>query len=375
MVVQRLRQTQGNSITGAAIVDGVLMLRRYDGSVINIDVEPVKVDAAEMMPLIGYGHSWVASALAASTRWLERVSERLHTPLVLRAQNGSTAEDLANTVIGTNAYEPGGRGLVIMETGAAEIRDATPWDTVPKAISIEENLRAAVLAVLGGPRDNVDGNAGWSLNDFWARGAGGWGANLTEPKASGGAWLYTTYPGDDAAKEFPAGTYVVALGSIAHDYMPGATVDILLDGEVVHTVDTDDATWDDTALGSGHIARLVTVPAGGGEIRIRKDDVDGTMMIVDYVAPLAPDPAQVVLVREVLGAKQVNDLAQAALDAAIADLNPAHVTVVDPRPGWNPDTMLGGDGIHPNDRGTAHLAEAVEKTLRALPWRDGMNLL
>jgi hypothetical protein len=334
----------------------------------------VRNEAVERLPVIAYGHSWVASTLAASNRWIDRVAGRLDLTVTNRAANGSTAQDVANLIIGSGyggAFVPGTRGIVVIECGAAEINAAGAITPV-MVRSIEENLRASILAVLGGVRDEVRAPGGWVFNEDW-QWAGAWAEANAEGSASASNWVYTTAQNDETHKQYTEGTYIVNLAGVDPN-LGGAQVEILVGGNVVEAVDTSLATYDETG-GNGKISRLITIPAGGAELRVRKADANGPFLVLDYVAPLDPHPAQVVVVREVLVGDNDNDAVNDAITAAVEGLDPAHVTVVDPRPGWNPATMIGVDGVHPNDRGTAHIANAVEAELRELPYRLGMNIL
>lgn len=51
------------------------------------------------------------------------------------------------------------------------------------------------------------------------------------------------------------------------------------------------------------------------------------------------------------------------------------IVVADPlADGWRPETMTCRDGLHPNDRGQAHIAASVLKALDRAPYRVGLNL-
>lgn len=49
------------------------------------------------------------------------------------------------------------------------------------------------------------------------------------------------------------------------------------------------------------------------------------------------------------------------------------VVIADPATGWNTATMVGPDGQHPNDRGQAYIAQAIEAALAGTAFREGLN--
>lgn len=49
------------------------------------------------------------------------------------------------------------------------------------------------------------------------------------------------------------------------------------------------------------------------------------------------------------------------------------VVIADPATGWNTATMVGPDGQHPNDRGQAFIAQAIETALGGVSYREGQN--
>lgn len=54
--------------------------------------------------------------------------------------------------------------------------------------------------------------------------------------------------------------------------------------------------------------------------------------------------------------------------------NDGSVVIADPSAAWNAATMTAPDGQHPNDRGSAFIAQAIESALATLDYREGQNL-
>jgi lysophospholipase L1-like esterase len=50
------------------------------------------------------------------------------------------------------------------------------------------------------------------------------------------------------------------------------------------------------------------------------------------------------------------------------------ILIADPYTGWNPSTMTGPDGQHPNDRGQAYIAQAIRVALGTGTFREGQNV-
>lgn len=332
--------------------------------------------AIEKMPVYAYGHSWIASDLqsTAGARWTDRITSRLRLgTFTNRAVQGSSLQDIANHVIGSGdgaPWVPGTKGIIFLQGGALELNGSgLSVAGTRKLRSIEENLRAAILRIQSGTVEEIRGATGWTIS-------AGWTESLTQTQASGGNHSYTTTQGSEVHKNLAAGTYIVNLRGLpgtASGGSAGGIAEILVGGTVVHTVNTDEATWDDNTIIPGHISRLIVIPSGGAELRIQKSDVTAGFVIVDSVSPLLSTPPEIFLNREVIGTQADNNQLQSTIDNTIAGLS--HITSINLTDGWSSSTMMGSDGVHPNDRGQAFIALEVEKALLDLDWYTGLHRL
>lgn len=330
----------------------------------------------EKIPLFVYGHSWWASSLqnTVGARAVDRIASRLDLGAVtMRAVNGSSVQDVANRVIGQGGapWVPGTKGIVIIQTGLVEA--ITPGGmTVLRATSIEENLRAALYRIRSGIFDEIRTGNGWTATGVWTE-------SVAQADGSGNNHTYTQAQGATISKALNAGSYFVDLRTTDGTAAVGGTAEILVGGVVVHTVDLNAKTWDDGAADEGHLVRNVTIPAGDAAARtlaIRKADAGAGFVVVDYVGGFTDTPPAILVVREPLIPTVTQndvDTVNACIDKAVAGIT--HVRLVDTRVGWDPTTMIGPDNVHPNDRGSAHVADRVVETLLSLPWRNGMNTL
>jgi len=323
--------------------------------------------------LWAYGHSYIGGDYNGQTtqqRYPYRVARRLGMVQTNRGLPGAWAQDIVLDAIGaTNPVRNwafGSPGVVLFDGATNDIKDA--GEHYQALRGFESAVRAFVHYVSLSSKVEDDsgmigkvGCAVQPITDFSA------GHNVFGPAGS-----YTE-----------VGWYVngptrQCIGVAGIDGTKGGVFDVILDGAQVATFQTKLMCLN-SAKGNPYtpIVIPIDIPAGSGHnVRIRSLAPYGEGPYFDFLGSYSPTPPLVALVKPVYlptatyaaypGRASdfiVNKYAD-ILDMVAAGLS--NVMTIDPREGWNPYTMIGSDGLHPNARGNDHLATVVSEAI------DGM---
>lgn len=320
-------------------------------------------------PVTAYGDSWTASDIE-NTPGL-RAIQQVHAELELgtltnRAVNGSRAGDAARRAVGTDGtFVPGSAELVVVAVGLNDLLQA---DTAVQRAATVNHLRA-LLAVLSAA-ERIENSAATGVTGTWA----GVGPNAT---MSGGMSASTTTEGATATYAITTpGTYYLLTFGLKPGFPggPGGILTVTQGGTTLGVVDLD-SQHVDTGMtltqGFGPLAlRLENVVAGTLTVTFSTAGRPGAIGYIDAFVRVADTPPTVLAVKPVevpAALYAMPDLLahiRSAYDTLAAELGD-HVVVCDPATGWNTATMIGPDGIHPNDTGMTHLADAYVAALEA----------
>jgi hypothetical protein len=198
---------------------------------------------------------------------------------------------------------------------------------------------------------------------------------MTAGQNGSSSWQFTT----------ASSNMVVGLGGL--DDTGGGEFELLADGQVVASFDTD-SVCRTSANGRGYCpvtvqprladgSRTVIVRPRGGQ------PATGRGPFLDYVGTLSKSPPLVVLTRPLplpgdgyrqATAAAVEEYARVQEEEADAAFDQGvEVTICDALPGWDPDGMIGADGLHPSPRGHAHIADALCELLADVDWSRGVT--
>lgn len=319
-------------------------------------------------PITAYGDSWTASDIE-NTPGL-RAIQQLHAALELgtltnRAVNGSRAGDAARRAVGTDGtFTPGSAELAVVAVGLNDLLQA---DTAVQRASTVNHLRA-LLAVLSAA-ERIDNSAATAVTGTWA----GVGPNAT---MSGGAAATTSTNGATATYAITTpGTYYLLTFGLEPGFAGtgGGILTVTQGATTLGVVDLDSQHVNTLTLtqGFGPLAlRLENVVAGDLVVTFSNAGRPGAVGYIDGFVRIDDDPPTVLAVKpvEVPSALYAKPALLAhirdAYDTLAAELGD-HVVVCDPAAGWNAAGMIGPDGIHPNDAGMTHLADAYVAALEA----------
>lgn len=161
------------------------------------------------------------------------------------------------------------------------------------------------------------------------------------------------------------------------------TMEVRVDGALNTSFVT--TTQHKTAGALGQVFVAVTIPlrgigTGAHTIRITNTTLNAHLWFVGWGIPATNPPTALVMKAPPLATPYTaanpsiltfNGYIDTVL--AASPYNDGTAIVVDGARGWDSATMTHSDGLHPNDRGYAHLADACEGVLRGLTWRPGLN--
>lgn len=346
---------------------------------IRITRKKIRPPAVVGLPLMVYGHSMTQDVNnTPGSNWVDRMRQELGFSWVLnKGVGGNTVQDVANQSIPVNGMTStsGGRfqnlvwtpGLKVALFVAIGGNELIAPDGAAGAVSqrqldaITENLRAVFANFSCGTHDEIH-SATWTFVGAWT--------GSTDDSSSNRAHVFTTTQGDYTEKLLAAGDYYVffrtSVGPApAINPLVSGIARIDVGGVQQHLVDLNAKAWD-LQTGTfirelGWAARKITVPAGGAVVRITKNDATAGYVTADFVAPVLANRPPIWYLREFLGTKANNDLYQAAVQPIIEEF--WNVFDIDVRNGFDAVTMLGADGVHPNDLGEMHLFDGIARRI------------
>lgn len=311
------------------------------------------------VPMYGYGNSWMDDQY-----WFPRLVRKLGLVYTSnKATGGYRMQDTAITALspGAKTWTPNTPGMVIVNDLGNNMGD--PDDTANRQTALE-SMRA-LLAVLSSS-SKVE-NTAFTFGTGWTQGQEFDGA-------SGGTHAMTTTSGAFLDIAIPAsGTYYLnCFGGNGIDFVTGI-ITVTQGSRTVAAVDTNQKarkTVYRAGLGIAPVAiRLENLAAG--TIRVTHTNAGRTGTVygsVDCLLQQMPVPPTVLVNKpvNVLDAAYINkpDLLNflRSIPDTVATEFP-NVVVCDPLPGWDANTMLGPDLLHPNLIGSEHIANNVTSAL------------
>lgn len=335
-------------------------------------------NAVEGLPLIAYGDSWTFGDAenTPGTRAIIRTAARRRMTLTNRAVSGYTIPDAAVRAIGTGAPATPTKGVYFFSLGTNDLLMA---DNAKTRAGIAHGLRA--FCSVASAAERIE-------NTAFTKVSGTWQDLSPLPEASSGTVTKSTVEGSVVSYTITtAGIYdllSVGLGDGAGG-VQGGTFTIAKNGTNIATVDLNDQHANGgialAATGYGPVFASIGSLIVGDVIRItysRAGRAGTPEGYLDALVRRSPTPPTILLVKPVANLKPTNinpTLLSYMRDlySTVAEEFGAHVIVADPAEGWDPATMLGTDLIHPNDRGSAHLANSYDRALLSLDFRNGMN--
>jgi hypothetical protein len=313
----------------------------------------------ELASVIAYGHSYLT--WPSPRTYLARLQHRHGWDLTNAGYPGEQCKDTAARVIGSNSpthWTPGSRQFVLLDCAANDISahgttGLTGYRNALRAIigytSLEGVLESSTATLSAGM--SVSTNSEWSGGSMvYGRGTATlWAADRPGPWWIGYYGISSTTNGGTFKVYADPGNRLLATVPVGGQAQP-----------------SPGRSWTAAAI-------KVTLDTPASTFRVVKDDtLEGAYL--DWwghvnedprpriVLPMQPHLSASGKIRFPLMTDATVDAYNAVLQAVATECGP-HCVVVDNRPGWDPETMLLEDGIHPNDAGHRHLADAIDAAL------------
>lgn len=321
--------------------------------------------AAETYTWAGWGHSWLSSDWENTPGRHYRDLVALEDPAAAgfenHARSGWTAPDVAAVFVGArnpHRWQPGASGYRVVLHSV--LNDLLVHGTRPAALAGAKAALRSMIVTAGAVTFASHRNPMFTWHGPWTvRSTVAGRAGTVAATRTPGATVTYRSPGlhhlhlighDNQARP----------GAVARISWPGGGKDSPTGGKHRQGSNHPDAPRLD------HVNMVVTVPAPAG-VPVTVTNVDGGHLWVNGVTRPSDTPPPVYLMVEqalpweawpgyhgsTRGLAVYNDLLRRV--AAGFD----HARVVDASPGWNPATMVGDDGLHANDHGMRHLADAL----------------
>lgn len=342
----------------------------------------------EGLPHFSYGHSYgliqSPANISVNGTYQKRLSVRHLCSSYTNRNIGATVwADTANKV--TGSWPTTGQvGLILADNTINNVeKDA---NLVNGISAMQMGLRTCLWILRAGGASIADAAFTYP--------SGTWTTPTDANYMSGGGCHGSATPGASFSGTF-TGTRAAWITFTSN---PGAatvfgTVDLSIDGVFYQTVDNaaQQRTTSQTTTGFGARAvPLGTLSAGSHTLTGVKDGT-ANQIHVDSLIVESATPPTIVLVKAIYlttsgynnnnsgGAPNPTDATvdtfNAAMDTVVAEFpSDGRIVVVDPiKQGWDRTTML-ADGIHPNDRGMVFIADCIERKLRNMGFRLGLNV-
>lgn len=346
--------------------------------------DTITADAMAGVPVWAYGHSFVEGTSQQRNPWVARLPRLTGCATVTnRGIGGNCIAQTMNNFhagYGATGWTSNTRGLVIFETMINDARllglsGVATW-----------KKQATLLAL-------VARSAAYAEQTTGTFGGGSWFAQAAAQNlARGGTIGLATTPGNYVEFTVSGYTeYALVVGQLKSGFSSGASYSVTVDGSAHSTGSQATGSDGPPAANTQNYAlvphRLTGLSTASHTIRITHTGGSGDQMYVDGIYSISSSaPPTVLFVGDPYLANWTTNspynvgsdaAADAYLTAAaeVAALFPAgHVVVADARVGWDAATMLGADGVHPNDRGAGHIAGVVAKVMRRLDYRAGLHV-
>lgn len=315
---------------------------------------PPRIAALEMVKHWGFGTSYIKGGAGADegTRFADRVAKRQNALSYTNWGNAGWRAEMILATVRAN-WVLNSRALV---TVCCAYNDVNQFGNSGAVVTTREGFRG-ILAYLSAQVNLPITDTAFSWGPNWTAGA----------TSTAGAYVDVAWTGDTAhlIVDYVSGTAPTLTATTPGG---GATVKTVNVGGYSFPVSYGVITL--SGFGSGpHTVRITATGSGTATIR-------GLLV-------QSPTPPTVAWFKEgpatswTGGAtatynSYLKDTYLPAMAAVAATF--ANVVPVDVDANWNPTTMLGPDGIHPNDVGNAYIATLIEKALTpALPFKQGLN--
>jgi hypothetical protein len=324
--------------------------------------------AVEGAALAAFGHSYLdptfrANGIGPAQRYIDRVNHRLGTVLDNNGVGGYHMHDAALDAIGIN--RPSGQA-VLNERGIAVI-DCITNDAIlgvgPQLTDWETSFRA-LCAWLAVDSANLYDNtwpgyaysAGWSAGSFADASSGDFMQVPTSSMQAAITWGHNI-PGR------------WALMFLATSINSGRDMEILVDGSVVKSFNTKQAVMCTHMMGTTRrqwapMVQIIDIPPGQHTVAVqtKAGGVSTDTVFFDGMFRLnVIDPVQIFVPKGVYLADGSLDATFDAYNARLAAVAAefGNVHVIDTLTGWDRNTMIGADRVHPSVYGHEVLADRV----------------
>ncbi len=314
-----------------------------------------------------YGHSYTTGVGLAdqANSYTRLVARSRHYYLHSRGVNGSLVHEAAEHLYGNGSasWRTGTTGDVLIE---ANINTARDFGANALALATTRNSLRVMLATVDASRRIEDADRSHVYRGTWHTRRMSW--------ASGGAVHLATRNNSYLQFKAVGGEYVSIRGVSSagviirlSDRTTGRVVTRIKTGRRVHS-----------AYSHAGIPLLYRIPSSMANhtIRMTKESGTGTFYF-DTRLPQRRVLGKIILVKEPYLADYSRSTAHpngsnSAMDAfnhvidEVAKEFPNSRTVDLNRAGWDPETYLQSDGVHPNETGNRFMADTIEMTF-ALP--------
>jgi lysophospholipase L1-like esterase len=344
---------------------------------------PGTLTVLEALPLTDYGHSIVAGVSEVSgSKWVDRVANRLR----VRSHNNYGVAGYSSAQVAQKALQtwtPGTRGLVLVMGIFNDVQYYTTDILGPTTTTT--SLRA-LLAFL------TSGAAYGHLSDTFTYNGSGW-STVSQAWSYGGAHRRTNTPGDSVDLAWNGDSCYLLGQAFAGTGGGLVTATSPGDGATVATFRTDGMATAVTATSSTTPFVHEFSGFGTGDHTLRLTLTSGTGFVVNALLIPGPYPPGICLVREgpvqtfFAGYDGSNNGGSSAGNTALATrYNPAAdalaaefpTLVMTPSAGptsWDAATCASSDGLHPGEKGSGLYADAAQRALADVSWRQGLNNL
>ncbi len=340
--------------------------------------------ALEGAPLYAYGHSYLASVangIQPAQRYINRAASRLGMTLINRAISGSEMLDVAADMLnGPNAWTVGTHGIVVLDGTTNTLKNY--GDDAQALRGYRHSLRSALryLSLSSALPDD----SGLLVK------SGDGTQTVTDNYTGGTLWRMTAGQYGTVTFPFTTRDNNLVIGFAGRSDSAGGEFELVADGAVISHWDTDNVCRPSMKTGRTSCPFVADpiLPDGTHKIVIRPTDgapATGAVPYLDYVGTLSRTPPLIVVMAALdvpTWTPWAGDATSATVDAYNAAINAEitlhrrhldNVVLCDPRPGWDPATHIGPDGLHPSAQGHAHIADALTTTLNGIGWTSGVT--
>lgn len=323
----------------------------------------------------GFGNSWVASPSGGITQYVNRAVSALNASSYVNiATSGyrmqdSAIEAVTGQQVQAKAFPQGVDGVVVI---GDLLNNGVEADTTTNRNAALEGMRTLVALARASRRiEQDDSTFSYSTSPAWVQ------TNQSKVWASGTTASLTNNQGAYVDFTLPAGvtTYFMGDGTDPASFA-GATVEFRRAGSTTDVAATQvyDSKWLKTTYHADGLGPVVTKLdwVQQKNNRIRAITTSTGYFFVDGMLPQhKTGHGPVVFIVKpvpVLNANYqktaLNTFLRTVPDTVAAEFGP-DVVVIDPISGWNANTMLLDDNLHPNEAGAAYLGTFVANAIKA----------